>query len=293
MTLNVKVFDRRSSLSNLVNPIKIISNLIGRYNNETSIKPHVFVVGAPRSGTTLMFSILSCHPSFASLDLETFLLVPHDIWNIEFYKKLSNFGGPDENVIKNILDTSNNLVNIYDQIAQWVCEQKSGERFVEKSVHHVFCLEYICQHFPNAKIINMIRDGRDCYVSQSKMSQLGFNVDKYANFWQKSIRARQKLGEHPAIIDIKYENLTINPHGEVKKIMDFLGEDFYEYQVDPNSFSKNSNVQKNHHKRLQKPITGRTIGQWKNKMTIEDIKLFEKKVGIELVQLNYELSEIA
>ncbi|WP_153009732.1 sulfotransferase family protein [Mastigocoleus testarum] len=288
---NPVIFGFQRKLVNICNPIKVIKNIQWRYGSTTSVEPHVFVVGAPRSGTTLMFSVLASHPAFSFIERETFFFVPRNVLDLECYTRLSNFGGPTKQEIKDIFKASSNLVELYDNVADLIKQRDRKQRFLEKTPFHVLYLKFLINHFPNAKFIHMIRDGRDCYLSSKRLAAHYHKpLSKEATLWCDSIKARQSLGESRQIIDIRYEEFTHKPLEITQKIMNFLGEDFLEEQVKTTSYSKTKMFAgESGHERLKQPIKPSSIGQWREKMTSEEINLFQNIAGSQLKQFNYEV----
>ena len=192
---------------------------------------------------------------------------------------------------KDIFKSSRNLVELYDNVADLIKQRDRKQRFLEKTPFHVLYLKFLSKHFPNAKFVHMIRDGRDCYLSSRRLATYHHKpLYKEAILWRDSIKARQSLRENRQIIDIKYEEFTHKPLEITQKIMNFLGEDFLEEQVKPNSYSKTKMfASESGHERLKQPIKPSSIGQWRKKMTGEEINLFQRIAGSQLKELNYEL----
>ncbi|MEL6845452.1 MAG: sulfotransferase, partial [Bacteroidota bacterium] len=168
-----------------------------------------------------------------------------------------------------------------------------GSRFLEKTPFHVLHLEYLARHFVNAKFINMIRDGRDGYVSNKRLTAgatLDQSVYEYSSLWKRSIVARRKLGNHSRILDVKYEDLTSNPSLWAKKIMDFLDEEFFEYQIRLGSSSGSKMFSgESGHERLSQPIAPTSVGQWRKSLTQEEIEGFHSTAGTMLEAMGYNL----
>lgn len=288
-TISISRFPRR--IRSLANPLKIFKNLKGRYICSVSYKPHIFVLGAPRSGTTLMFTILASHPNISSIDCETFFFVPRDIFNLSSYKRLTDSGDIDINKIKSYLNSSKDIVAIYDSIAEDIMRREECSRFLEKTPFHILYIDFLLKHFPNAKFVNMIRDGRDCYRSNKRLADYYHKpLEKFSMIWRDSIRARESVGDHPQIIDIRYEDLTSSPEKVVKDLMTFVGEDFFPYQIDPTHYSQSQIFKHDRgHERLSQPIKPTSIGKWREKLTKDEISYFQKIAGKELISMGYEV----
>lgn len=127
-----RVFGFQRRVGSLVNPVKIARNIKWRYGARTSDAPHVFVVGAPRSGTTLMFTILASHPEFSSINLESFFFVPRDVFKLESYRRLEKYGGLSTDSMKSLLASSRDLVELYDRMAEKLIAKDNASRFLEK-----------------------------------------------------------------------------------------------------------------------------------------------------------------
>ena len=285
-------FPRR--LTSLCNPVKIGKNILWRYNSSISPEDHVFVVGAPRSGTTLMFSILASHPAFSSINSETFFFVPRDVLNQKNYDRLYHYGGLEQDTVTELLSSSKNLVDFYDSFTHVLKQRDDKKRFVEKTPFHALYLRFLTYHFPHAKFINMIRDGRDCYVSNNRLDldpHFHKCIVKFSQTWRDFIKARNSLLKSKQIIDIRYEELTQNPGQTIEKVMSFIDEDFLETQIDHNYFSKTKMFSgQGGHERLDQPIKPSSIGQWKEKMSEEEIDIFHNIAGRELQTLGYNLT---
>jgi len=268
----------------LKNPQAIPKNISLRLPKTISSEPHIFVFGAPRSGTTLMKLILGAHPNLISFGYETGLFMYRDIYKFTY----EGFTATD---IATLIEQSQDIVQFYDQFTQRITQKNGGQRFIEKTPQHVLRLKFLLKHFPNAKFINMIRDGRDGYCSARHHQNVpqGKSIIRYASYWKKCINARLKQGEKENIIDVKYEELTQNPEQIVRQIMAFLGEEYDAKQIDSQYYSQNTITQdsRQEFRKLSKSIDQLSQGRWKKELTESEVQQFHKIAGRELEILGY------
>ena len=180
------------------------------------MKP-VFVVGMPRSGTSLTEQIISSHPSaMGAGELAFWADAVHE------HEALVKEGSLDDSNRKK-------LVEAYLR----VLEARSGDapRIVDKAPVNSDYLGVIHSAFPDARIIYMQRDPIDtclsCYFQKFVVS-LNFTMDlsDLADYY----RQHRRLMTHwravlppGTMLDVPYEELVADQEGWTRKILDFLG----------------------------------------------------------------------
>jgi len=192
----------------------------------------VFVVGMPRSGTTLTEQILCSHPDIfgaGELDLMSRLsrLIPRVIKNgspypqclSAFTKHLREEGARFYLNGLNQHDTDHPLV-------------------VDKMPHNFMQLGLIAQIFPNARIIHIQRDPRDTALSnfqqnfKAKHGGMGyaFDLEKIAD----QINDYHRMMDHwrhvlpMPMFELTYEELVANQEGMTRALLEFVGVDWNE-----------------------------------------------------------------
>ncbi len=111
----------------------------------------------------------------------------------------------------------------------------------EKTPQNVFYIEEILNHFPEARIINMIRDPRGVMLSQKKkwkrkylgatfitrreMMRLRVNYHPItiAKLWNAALSSSNRFKDNPRILNVKFESLAQEPIGTMEKVCTFLG----------------------------------------------------------------------
>ena len=228
--------------------------------------------------------ILSVHPNLKGPGYETGIFMYKNIFDFQFT-------GFTRKEIDHIIHQSNDIVQFFDAFAIANLQKLGGGRFVEKTPPHVLKLNFLLNHFPNAQVVNIYRDGRDCYCSAQHHPNVvqGRSVKRYANYWKKCIQARLNIGAHNRVFDIKYEDLTDNPSLHVEKMMAFLGEDYDPRQIDPTYYSQNKSInsKKAYLQKLAQPIKSASQGRWKTELSAEELEQFHQIAGDELNQLQY------
>lgn len=132
-----------------------------------SFSPFVFIVGSPRSGTTLLQNLLNHHHQIAQ-------------WYEPYYLWENFFPVPDHDIWDRNHLTKNMKNRIRNEFKRY--RKKSGKPvIVDKTPTHSFNMDIIFTIFPEAKFIHILRDGRDvtCSINREwrKRSEMVQNKD--------------------------------------------------------------------------------------------------------------------
>ena len=179
----------------------------------------IFIVGLPRSGSTLIESLITQSSnnvnSFGELhaiNMSIFDCIAADIYSKNF--KLENF-----NLIINRTTFKNSLQERYGDL--------ENKNFIDKSLENFLNIEIILEFFPNARILHSFRNFNDAIISiyQKMMPDLSWShsiegIINYANNYKNIINYFKK--KYPNnILDVNLEELSTNQEIETKKIFNF------------------------------------------------------------------------
>ena len=184
-------------------------------NLQKNIHP-IFILGMPRSGTSLIEQILSNHPSiFGAGELDT---IERSMNNLIKEKNLN------QNIIE---DYIYRLRKDYFERLSYITEKPY---VIDKLPLNFFWVGFIKKAFPNAKIIHTHRDpmANSFSIFKTLFSDgiLNFSYDQddiinFYNMYKKIMKVWHQ--EYPGeILDVSYENFVMNSSYEVKKIFDYL-----------------------------------------------------------------------
>ncbi|SFT45647.1 Sulfotransferase family protein [Algoriphagus locisalis] len=141
----------------------------------------IFLIGAARSGTTLLGDILSKHHDLA------YWIEPKYIWKYKSPNILNDYRFKDD-VDDDIRKFIYNRFNLF-------LKKCKKSRFIEKTPSNCFRIPFIDSIFPNAIYINIIRDGRDVTISAYKKWTFKHDTSAYER--------RLSFNEFP-LIDFPY-----------------------------------------------------------------------------------------
>jgi hypothetical protein len=214
------------------------------------LDPMPFIVGVPRSGTTLLRTMLDSHPSLA-IPMETgFLPQVFDLaWEASrdltsegrrsrFQALLTGFStwehmGIDANDLSRALaelepfDFTDGLRAFYGLCAALDGKSRSGDK-TPLYARHLPVVEAL---LPESHFIHIVRDGRDVYLSARNAPwsvvrhwfPFGREVETLAAQWRRDIMLCRRLAVTSRhFMELRYEDLLDDPAGQLERICRFI-----------------------------------------------------------------------
>jgi hypothetical protein len=269
------------------NPRYWAKNVLWRYPSTISHERVIFVLGSPRSGTTLLQRILAVHSRLFSIQGETGLFSCQNI----FDPKRNHFG-LEKKQRRKLFEDSSDIVDFFDKGIQYLSRQNNGKQFIEKTPQHVLHIPFILKHFPESRLIHIVRDGRDCYCSSKSHRSIPQNtsVSRFAKYWKKCVSAPIAYETDARLFTIKYEELSHDPGTTIQNVMNFLGLAFEAGQLDPELIQSDSRAKLNEFKRLSEPINSSSVNRYVSELTPQEIQIFARIAGKELIHYHYPIN---
>jgi Sulfotransferase family len=276
----------------------------------TSADRPIFLVGCPRSGTTLLSVMLHAHPRLA-MPPETRFLLPA-------YRERTEFGdltieanrrrlaqrltGPGTNfrdlglnrdqVIEQIVAAPPTLGSAAGTIWREFARSRGKARWGEKRPAYWRDMGLILRLFPDAQVIHLVRDGRSCVASLKQVDWWTTGTFGAMASWTLADRALRRLGRRlppDAYHRLRYEDLLADPRRELDTLCDFLGETFDDAMLDHSTAARDIVPdRKNWHDRTRGELDPARIAAWRTALTPAEIGLFEMVAGRALQLNGYE-----
>jgi Sulfotransferase family len=244
------------------------------YRATRAENPPTFIVGCGHSGTSLLLAVLGAHSKIAAVPYESHLA----------YDTATHLSGLKKNAQRQVI--------YFDELA--ISENKM--RWVEKTPAHIHSIEDLFKLCPDARIIIIIRDGRDVACSiQDRTGSLEIGVQR----WIKDNKIGQAFWPHPQVYRFKYEDLIEDFEKTMTAILHFMGEKFEERLIEydkkpklyyageikrpPNVLGENHGLYRNW--QINQPLfDGR--GKWK-RLSEEEKNLIKILAGDMLIEYGY------
>jgi tetratricopeptide (TPR) repeat protein len=226
----------------------------------------VFLVGFPRSGTTLLDQILDSHPRIQTLEEKPIVRILCD--------EIDNLvrGKPDG--LKGL--SPGHLARLrqlyFEYVADFV-ELRPGNLLIDKLPLNIARVPYILRIFPDARFILALRHPCDCVLSC--FMHLFNPNDAMANFYTledtAALYARiMGMWRHWAELlqlhhhRVYYEHLVQDLPGEIKPLLDFLGLEWREEMARPHEHAaRRGHINTPSRSQVTQPIYQRAAGRWR------------------------------
>ncbi len=262
-----------------------------------------FIVGVPRSGTTLVRAILSSHPRIV-IPPETKFFVRFeppstpDGWPAyldRFYASTewANQSLDAETFRRRVEATDRTARSVFLTILAMHAERTGKPRVGEKTPHHSRHVERLHQLFPSAKFIFVYRDPRDVIASQLRMPWARWSHLGRARSWVKIMRRAQYLEKiFPADVYtmLRYETLIEQPEVEIRRLCVFLGEAYHKQMLhfDRGKRSEFTEREADLKMKTLRPISNASIGSYASELSARRIAGIERIAGSLLKEFGYE-----
>jgi tetratricopeptide (TPR) repeat protein len=222
----------------------------------------VFLVGFPRSGTTLLDTILMGHPGVEVLEEEPALRRANQL-----IPDFAALAGASDEIIGQARDT-------YFEIAAALTPLRPGNLLVDKNPLAMNGIPLIRRIFPRARIILALRHPCDvvlsCFATNFKLNDGMANflrLDTAAELYDLSFRyferARALLA--PPVHTIVYENIVEDRDRELRPLFDFLGLEWHDDVLDHESTARSrGHIKTASYAQVTEPIYTRSAGRWQN-----------------------------
>jgi hypothetical protein len=283
------------------------------------MNPAFFIVGCPRSGTTLLGRMVDAHPDIAVIHEGRFVpdfferrrgLTDDGIVRPELIDELLGHP-PFENVsvrreeLERLLAAGDRVT--YASFVSGIFDlhgRAHGKGLVgDKTPHYVRSLPTLHALWPGAKVVHLIRDGRD--VSQSvlgwrKVAERGGSVARFSAFredrvstvacwWEWLVRLGREDGAAlgPGLYhELRYESLVAEPAAECERLCDFAGVSYDDRMLGFHEGRERDDPGLDA-KKAWRPVTP-GLRNWRSEMSAANVERFEAAAGGLLDELGYE-----
>ncbi len=215
-------------------------------------KTRVFLVGAPRSGTTLLQSLLAAHPAVISFPETHFFpgIAPRPWWRplpvvaarapARWARVRETFAAVDESFGDPPKGRSKRAwMNAFFAELDAIADRHNAACWVEKTPNHLSYASMIRRYDPAVHFIHIMREGQSVVASLKEVTQKypdqwggAWPVEKCVEVWNRFMRHHRRWRGKPGHSFVRYEELAADPSAIMTPLMGTLGLEWSDDLVD-------------------------------------------------------------
>jgi Sulfotransferase family len=271
----------------------------------------LFVVGCPRSGTTMLSLMLHAHPNLAMPPESRFLVYTwrkrHAFGNLEteeqrldlasmvtrWGSKVRDLGLDPPDLRKKIFDGPPTIGSAFGIVFREFAQLNGRVRWGDKRPAYYQEVDVLLRLFPDAQIVQIIRDGRANVASLKRMPWWKFDsLTSMATWSLAEYCMHRNLKRLPAdtFYAIRYESLVADPETELRKLCVFLDEEFHEEMLHPHRVTGVVPERKTWHESLKTTVNEDAVASWRTGLDPWELGLMETVLRRKLRRNGYEIS---
>jgi hypothetical protein len=271
--------------------------------------PPIFIVGVPRSGTTLLAVLLDRHSNIA--------IGPETVFYTKFlpktwvkrtpetyeelvdsalaFKRIADFNFARDELLHHFKQYELSFANLLRAIIEVYAIRNSKLRPGEKTPVHLWYVPTLLDEFPESKVICILRDGRDVvrslleapWARQGHPRRLRLFCIRWNDAVEKIIHYQKTLPPNRFML-VKFENVLRQPREELEKICAFIGEAFEPTQLEPTQSSSVIPAWEEQWKqKAAKMLDPGRIEAWRRSANQEQIWIMNSMMGDMLERIGY------
>lgn len=273
----------------------------------------VFVGGCPRSGTTLLRTMLNSHPDLA-VPHETLFLVPAwrrrdafgDLgtaearvavarWLLDLKKsRFHRLGIEAEELVERFAAAPPTLGSLMEACFALYAEHNGKERWGDKRPSYARNLDAVFGLFPDTQFVNVVRDPRACVLSMRKAWPSWGLLASATEVWERTdadVQRAIKRLRADQILEIKYEDLINRPDETLHLLCEFYGLDTggIGRMMDYHRGSKLPTGEL--YENAARPVNTASLQKWAKELEPAEIALIERTLGKRMRHYGYEPSD--
>jgi hypothetical protein len=211
------------------------------------------------------------------------------------FKRIADFNFDRDELLYHFQHYALTLPNLLRAIIELHAIRNSKLRPGEKSPHHLQHIPTILTHFPEAKIICVLRDGRDVVRSlldtpwaiPKNPRRLRLFCTRWNDAAEQTIYYQRTLAPQK-FMTVKFEDILKQPRSELEKICNFIGEEFESTQLEP---AQPSNVipgwEKQWKSKASEMLDPGRIEAWRKSADQKQIWVMNSMMGTMLERMGY------
>ena len=271
-----------------------------------------FIVGCERSGTTLLRLILDAHPRLCVPTESNFIPALYDtavnafggvddlsdtdcLLETLFQARRYRLWKLDDDVVREaVRGAPATLAGFLHAVFGCVMAREGKARWGDKTPRYTMQLPALARIFPDARALLMVRDPRDVQVSLRKVDWHGSdplqNARKWRAYYERGTRDLNECFPDRHMV-VSYEALVADPQSCVRRVTDFLAEDFVPemldyYQDAERRLPEREGAVRDHALTL-KPVTTAAVGRWRTELSGYHTFVVERTAGRHMARLGY------
>ena len=275
------------------------------------VNQKIFLVGCPRSGTTLLQQMLNAHSQVA--------ITPETHFMRLFWQKSNYYGNlaEDKNYSRLISDLVSlpeftemelhpdnfyqlafqihrDYGNLFNLLLEQFAKLKKAQVVGEKTPDHLRYIEPIYKFFPSALFIHIIRDPRAVVNSWRKVNWSSGTIIGDTKIWQEDMRIINNLPTQikSSLLTVFYEKLVLESEKTLRKICSFIGVEFEPEMLNFHKINTSLvNVEREPWKvNAKRPLNPELIKYWQSELSVSMVLDIESVVWNDMIRLEYQLN---
>lgn len=262
----------------------------------------IFIVGAPRSGTSLLRNLLNRHPAIGLCDESYYFYYVYarrrafgDLVEaaarrrlVDRYlatRRVRRLGIPLDDLASLLMREGTTYAGFFTALLRFYATCHGKRRYGEKTPQHAFFIPTLREWYPRCRIIHLIRDPRDVVGSLLRVPWGRRNVLVNARLWRDCVLAAERWRDGGNLLAVRYEQLVADPESELQRLCAFVGEAYCPRMLEPGDAGSPETWW---FRRALEPVTTARRGTWRGQLSPRDVALIEWIAGPVMQQLGYD-----